>query len=180
MLSRRQFTGLAAGAVAGSFVSTTTQAIATGDGDPVQFASTYRSRLPIRCGAARVAGVRGARRRDRRRHRRRPGRGRRGVARRGIANKLGDILGGVRDFPLGDGGGVVLVPPGTYQLQPGRSTSTTRCGSSGTARGGRGSSSSENHGPGTPAAPLAMCSRSGGDRSVVRSCTPTTTPSAPG
>lgn len=38
------------------------------------------------------------------------------ASRRGIANKLGDILGGVRGFPLGDGGGVVLVPPGTYRL----------------------------------------------------------------
>ncbi|MGI5149566.1 glycosyl hydrolase family 28-related protein [Plantactinospora sp. CA-294935] len=38
------------------------------------------------------------------------------ASRRGIANKLGDILGGARDFPHGDGGGVVLVPPGTYRL----------------------------------------------------------------
>ena len=38
------------------------------------------------------------------------------ASRRGIANKLGDILGGVRDFPHGDGGGVVLVPAGTYRL----------------------------------------------------------------
>ncbi|MEO3848610.1 glycosyl hydrolase family 28-related protein [Streptomyces sp. B8F3] len=38
------------------------------------------------------------------------------ASRRGIANKLGDILGGARDFPYGDGGGVVLVPSGTYRL----------------------------------------------------------------
>ncbi|MGP4101923.1 glycosyl hydrolase family 28-related protein [Nonomuraea sp. KM90] len=38
------------------------------------------------------------------------------ASRRGIANKLCDILGGVRDFPHGDGGGVVLVPEGTYRL----------------------------------------------------------------
>ncbi|WP_202535119.1 MULTISPECIES: glycosyl hydrolase family 28-related protein [unclassified Streptomyces] len=38
------------------------------------------------------------------------------ASRRGIANKLGDILGGARDFPHGDGGGVVLVPSGTYRL----------------------------------------------------------------
>ncbi|MBB5786427.1 glycosyl hydrolase family 28-related protein [Jiangella mangrovi] len=38
------------------------------------------------------------------------------ASRRGIANKLGDILGGARDFPHGDGGGVVLVPEGTYRL----------------------------------------------------------------
>ncbi|WP_049564796.1 glycosyl hydrolase family 28-related protein [Streptomyces sp. SBT349] len=38
------------------------------------------------------------------------------ASRRGIANKLGDILGGARDFPHGDGGGVVLVPMGTYRL----------------------------------------------------------------
>lgn len=38
------------------------------------------------------------------------------ASRRGIANKLGDILGGARDFPHGDGGGVVLIPEGTYRL----------------------------------------------------------------
>ncbi|MFC7586360.1 hypothetical protein ACFQYP_23415 [Nonomuraea antimicrobica] len=38
------------------------------------------------------------------------------ASRRGIANKLGDILGGARDFPYGDGGGVVLVPEGVYRL----------------------------------------------------------------
>ncbi|MEV0611233.1 glycosyl hydrolase family 28-related protein [Polymorphospora rubra] len=38
------------------------------------------------------------------------------ASRRGIANKLGDILGGARNFPHGDGGGVVLVPAGTYRL----------------------------------------------------------------
>jgi hypothetical protein len=38
------------------------------------------------------------------------------ASRRGIANKLGDILGGARDFPHGDGGGVVLVPEGRYRL----------------------------------------------------------------
>lgn len=38
------------------------------------------------------------------------------ASRRGIANGLGDILGGARDFPPGDGGGVVLVPEGTYRL----------------------------------------------------------------
>lgn len=38
------------------------------------------------------------------------------ASRRGIANKLGDILGGVRDFAHGDGGGVVLVPEGRYRL----------------------------------------------------------------
>ncbi|MFG1707542.1 glycosyl hydrolase family 28-related protein [Nonomuraea sp. M3C6] len=38
------------------------------------------------------------------------------ASRRGIANKLGDILGGARDFPHGDGGGVVLVPEGIYRL----------------------------------------------------------------
>ncbi|TCC41226.1 glycosyl hydrolase family 28-related protein [Kribbella speibonae] len=38
------------------------------------------------------------------------------ASRRGITNQLGDILGGARDFPLGDGGGVVFVPPGTYSL----------------------------------------------------------------
>lgn len=38
------------------------------------------------------------------------------ASRRGIENKLGDILGGQRDFAHGDGGGVVLVPSGTYRL----------------------------------------------------------------
>ncbi|WP_239930428.1 glycosyl hydrolase family 28-related protein [Streptomyces sp. COG20] len=38
------------------------------------------------------------------------------ASRRGIANKLGDILGGARGFPHGDGGGIVLVPSGTYRL----------------------------------------------------------------
>ncbi|NUT38184.1 MAG: hypothetical protein HOV79_34475 [Hamadaea sp.] len=38
------------------------------------------------------------------------------ASRRGIANRLGDILGGARDFPAGDGGGVVLVPEGVYRL----------------------------------------------------------------
>ncbi|WP_199546252.1 glycosyl hydrolase family 28-related protein [Streptomyces sp. N35] len=38
------------------------------------------------------------------------------ASRRGQANGLGDILLGARDFPKGDGGGVVLVPAGTYRL----------------------------------------------------------------
>lgn len=118
MLSRRQFTGLAAGAVAGSFVSTAIPAVATGDRDrdPVPFASAYTARPPdpgaVPLGSPGfevhgdgigddTAAVRAAV--DE-------------ASRRGIANKLGDILGGVRDFPLGDGGGVVLVPPGTYRL----------------------------------------------------------------
>ncbi|MEV0290859.1 glycosyl hydrolase family 28-related protein [Kribbella sp. NPDC050820] len=115
MLSRRQFTGLAAGAVAGSVVSATIPAAATGDRDPVRFASAYTARPPdpraVLLGSPGfevhgdgiddTAAVRAAV--DE-------------ASRRGIANKLGDILGGVRDFPLGDGGGVVLVPPGTYLL----------------------------------------------------------------
>ncbi|MEI8407621.1 MULTISPECIES: glycosyl hydrolase family 28-related protein [unclassified Kribbella] len=116
MLSRRQFTGLAAGAVAGSFVSTAVPAVATADQDPVRFTSAYQTRPPdpgaVLLGSPGfevhgdgigddTAAVRAAV--DE-------------ASRRGIANKLGDILGGVRDFPLGDGGGVVLVPPGTYRL----------------------------------------------------------------
>jgi hypothetical protein len=46
MLSRRQFTGLAAGAVAGSFLTTTTPSVATGDHDPVRFTSAYLSCPP--------------------------------------------------------------------------------------------------------------------------------------
>ncbi|SDJ55607.1 glycosyl hydrolase family 28-related protein [Streptomyces indicus] len=38
------------------------------------------------------------------------------ASRRGQANGLGDILLGARDFPKGDGGGVVLVPEGSYRL----------------------------------------------------------------
>ncbi|MEV6104294.1 glycosyl hydrolase family 28-related protein [Streptomyces sp. NPDC051940] len=38
------------------------------------------------------------------------------ASRRGIANKLGDILGGARDFAHGDGGGIVFVPEGRYLL----------------------------------------------------------------
>ncbi|MFG1815936.1 glycosyl hydrolase family 28-related protein [Kribbella sp. NPDC049174] len=116
MLSRRQFTGLAAGAVAGSVISTAIPAVASGDRDPVRFTSAYQSRPPdpgaVLLGSPGfevhgdgigddTAAVRAAV--DE-------------ASRRGIANKLGDILGGVRDFPLGDGGGVVLVPPGTYRL----------------------------------------------------------------
>lgn len=109
MLSRRQFTGLVAGAAAGSAVSAALPAAAALSRDPVRFGSAYTARPPDP--TAVLLGP--------------PGSGDDTAAvqaavdeasRRGIANRLGDILGGARDFPLGDGGGVVLVPSGTYRL----------------------------------------------------------------
>lgn len=117
MLSRRRFTGLTAAAVTAGVVHTTRPAAATarsaeaaGFGESVGFGSAYDV-CPPDPGAVVLGGVA-------------PGADATvalqaavdEASRRGIANRLGDILGGVRDFPLGDGGGVVLVPPGTYRL----------------------------------------------------------------
>ncbi|TCC53731.1 hypothetical protein E0H75_08640 [Kribbella capetownensis] len=120
MLSRRHFTGLAAAAVASPVVLLSQPASASPvgadshgpDRDPVSFRSAYDA-----CPPDPTAVVLGS-----------PGFEVSGDAtaalqaavdeasRRGTVNRLGDILGGGRDFPLGDGGGIVLVPPGTYRL----------------------------------------------------------------
>lgn len=118
MLSRRQFVGAAAGMAVTPLVAGPAQAgsVPPQDWDPVGFGSSYQAQPPdpyaVLLGSAGFethgdgigddtatlqAAIDEA-------------------SRRGIANRLGDILGGVRDFPLGDGGGVVLVPPGTYRL----------------------------------------------------------------
>jgi hypothetical protein len=115
--SRRRFVGAAAGLAITPWIAPPAQAEAHWPGwDPVAFGSAYEARPPDP--AAVVLGS--------------PGFEVHGdgvgddtaavraavdeASRRGIANRLGDILGGVRGFPLGDGGGVVLVPPGTYRL----------------------------------------------------------------
>ncbi|NGN69893.1 hypothetical protein G5C51_39150 [Streptomyces sp. A7024] len=115
-LSRRGFVAIGAAAAAataaGPLLSSST-ATAADDWDPTAFGSVYTTRPPdpgaVLLGspgydtgagddtAALQAAIDEA-------------------SRRGIANKLGDILGGARDFPHGDGGGVVLVPEGTYML----------------------------------------------------------------
>ncbi len=114
-LSRRGFVALGAGVAALPLLPGLATA-ATGFRDPVSFRSVYRTRPPDP-----TAVVLGG-----------PGFETHGdgvgddtaavqaaideASRRGIANKLGDILGGARDFPHGDGGGVVLVPEGRYRL----------------------------------------------------------------
>ncbi|MGW5195714.1 hypothetical protein ACWEOO_41100 [Kribbella sp. NPDC004138] len=123
MLSRRHFTGLAAAAVAAPFVAAGLQPAAASPGvldlDPSSgfgpapgFGSAYDACPPdptavvlgspgFEVGADATGALQAAV--DE-------------ASRRGIANRLGDILGGARDFPLGDGGGVVFVPPGMYTL----------------------------------------------------------------
>ncbi len=111
MLSRRHFTGLAAAAVATPFVRAGIQPAAAHP-EALGFGSAYDACPPdptavvlgspgFEVGADATQALQSAV--DE-------------ASRRGIANKLGDILGGARDFPLGDGGGVVFVPPGTYSL----------------------------------------------------------------
>jgi hypothetical protein len=111
MLSRRHFTGLAAAAVAVPFVKVGIQPAAAHP-EALGFGSAYDACPPdptgvvlgspgFEVGADATEALQAAV--DE-------------ASRRGIANKLGDILGGARDFPLGDGGGVVFVPPGTYNL----------------------------------------------------------------
>ncbi|WP_202875940.1 glycosyl hydrolase family 28-related protein [Kribbella speibonae] len=111
MLSRRTFTGLAAAAVAAPLLRAGVQPAAAHP-ETLGFRSAYDACPPdptavvlgspgFEVGPDATAGLQAAV--DE-------------ASRRGISNQLGDILGGARDFPLGDGGGVVFVPPGTYSL----------------------------------------------------------------
>jgi pectate lyase-like protein len=115
-LSRRGFVALGAGLATLPLLPGLATAATPGFRDPVEYTSVYRNRPPDPT-AVLLGGPGFETRAD-------------GVgddtaalqaavdeaSRRGIGNKLGDILGGARDFPHGDGGGVVLVPEGRYRL----------------------------------------------------------------
>ena len=115
--TRRHFLGTSIGTAAGLAVALPAEAGSDGrERDPVRFGSAYEGRPPdptaVLLGSAGFEV-----------HRNGVGDDTAALqaavdeaSRRGCANQLGDILGGVRGFPLGDGGGVVLVPAGTYRL----------------------------------------------------------------